>query len=171
MTNNFYSYVNERWKVARVKFEVLLSLSQFRKFILKLVSAIFYQIFICSSSDRLSKTMKNVFYFILKALFVLEIFKFLYFFHFYTVQIQKSKWKWNNLWCHKLACINLQISYSEEINNSKESTLQAPKWFSWNPLDWKSSNLIMKCVYYHNLLPQLPKYHEYVIFISCKFYS
>ena len=42
---------------------------------LKLVSAIFYQIFIFSSSDRPSKTMKNVFYFILKALFVLEIFK------------------------------------------------------------------------------------------------
>ena len=43
---------------------------------LKLVSAIFYQVFIFSSSDRPSETMKNVFYFILKALFVLEIFKF-----------------------------------------------------------------------------------------------
>ena len=43
---------------------------------LKLVSAIFYQIFIFSSSDRPSKTMKNVFYFILKTLFVLELFKF-----------------------------------------------------------------------------------------------
>ena len=31
---------------------------------LKLVSAIFYQIFIFSSNDRPSKTMKNVFYFI-----------------------------------------------------------------------------------------------------------
>ena len=41
------------------------------------VFAIFYQIFIFSSSDRPSKTMKNVFYFILKALFVLKIFKFL----------------------------------------------------------------------------------------------
>ena len=28
---------------------------------------------------------------------------------FHTVQIQKGKWKWNNLWCHKLACINLQM--------------------------------------------------------------
>ena len=28
---------------------------------------------------------------------------------FYTFQIQKGKWKWNNLWCHKLSCINLQI--------------------------------------------------------------
>ena len=46
---------------------------------LKLVSAIFYQFFIFSSNNRPSKTMKNVFYFIQKALFVLEIFKFLYF--------------------------------------------------------------------------------------------
>ena len=44
---------------------------------LKLVSTIFYQIFIFSPNDSPSKTMKNVFYFIKKALFVLEIFKFL----------------------------------------------------------------------------------------------
>ena len=42
----------------------------------KLASAIFYQIFIFLSSDRPSKTM-IFFCFILKALFVLEIFKFL----------------------------------------------------------------------------------------------
>ena len=78
----FCSYVNERCKAARVKFEVLLWLSQLRKFILKLVSAIFYQFFIFSSSDRPSKTMKTVFYLILKALFIHEIFKFLYFFPF-----------------------------------------------------------------------------------------
>ena len=28
---------------------------------------------------------------------------------FHTFQIQKGKWEWNNLWCCKLACINLQI--------------------------------------------------------------
>ena len=44
---------------------------------LKLVPTIFYPIFIFSSSDRPSKTMKNAFHFILKALLVLEIFKFL----------------------------------------------------------------------------------------------
>ena len=43
----------------------------------KLVSAIFYHFLFFSSSHRPSKTMKNIFYFILKALFVLEIFKFL----------------------------------------------------------------------------------------------
>ena len=60
---------------------------------LKLVSAVFYQIFIFSSSERPSKTMKNIFCFILKALFVLEIFKLLKFFFlpFRTVQIQKGK--------------------------------------------------------------------------------
>ena len=47
---------------------------------LKLVSAIFYQIFIFSPNDSPSKTIKNVFYFIEKALFVLVIFKFLEFF-------------------------------------------------------------------------------------------
>ena len=39
----------------------------------------FYQIFIFSPNDSPSKTMKNAFYFILKVLFVLKIFKFLYF--------------------------------------------------------------------------------------------
>ena len=37
----------------------------------------FYQIIIFSRNDRPLKTMKNVFYFIKKVLFVLEIFKFL----------------------------------------------------------------------------------------------
>ena len=41
--------------------------------------------------------MKNAFYFISKALFVLEIFNFLYFFPFHTFQTKKDKWKWNNL--------------------------------------------------------------------------
>ena len=28
---------------------------------------------------------------------------------FHTFQIQKNKWRWNNLWCHELDCINLQV--------------------------------------------------------------
>ena len=43
---------------------------------LKLVSATFDQIFIFSPNGRPLKTMKDVFYFIEKALFVFEIFKF-----------------------------------------------------------------------------------------------
>ena len=51
---------------------------------LKLVSAIFYQIFIFSSNDRPSKTMKNVLYFIEKAPFVPQIFKFIKFFSVFS---------------------------------------------------------------------------------------
>ena len=43
---------------------------------LKLVSAIFYQIFVFSPNDSTLKTMENVFYFIEKALLVLKMFKF-----------------------------------------------------------------------------------------------
>ena len=60
--------------------KTLLNLFQIKLLLLKLVSAIFYQIFILSSNYRPSITIKNVFYFIEKVLFVLEIFKFLYFF-------------------------------------------------------------------------------------------
>ena len=44
---------------------------------LKPMYAILYQILIFSPNDSPSKTMKNVFYFIQKALFILKIFKFL----------------------------------------------------------------------------------------------
>ena len=44
---------------------------------LNLVSAIFYRFFAFPPNDSPSKTMKSVFYFIKKALFVLEIFKLL----------------------------------------------------------------------------------------------
>ena len=47
-----------------------------------LVSAILYQVFIFPPNDSPSKTIKNAFYFFLKALFVLEIFTSLYFFCF-----------------------------------------------------------------------------------------
>ena len=60
---------------------------------LKLVSAIFYQICIFSSNDSLLKTIKNVFYFISKALFALEIFKFLWFFTFLST---RSRFKRTN---------------------------------------------------------------------------
>ena len=62
-------------------------------FILKLVSAIFYEIFIFSPNDSPSKTIKNVFYFIVKALFVLEIFNFLSFFPFLST---RSRFKMTN---------------------------------------------------------------------------
>ena len=65
---------------------------------LKLVSAIFYQIFIFSSNDSPSKTIKNVFYFIEKTLRSQDIQFFVIFSPpFHTFQIQKDKWKCSNL--------------------------------------------------------------------------
>ena len=29
-----------------------------------------------------------------------------FFLPYHTFQIQKDKWKWNDFWCHELACIN-----------------------------------------------------------------
>ena len=68
---------NEQFKSTRryVGFEEHNFLKQ--KTNLKLVSAIVCQIFIFSPNDSPLKTMKNVFYFIEKAPFVLERFKFL----------------------------------------------------------------------------------------------
>ena len=46
--------------------------------VLKLVAAIFIKFLFLSPNDSHLKTMKNAFYFIQKALFVFEIFNFLY---------------------------------------------------------------------------------------------
>ena len=78
---------------------------------LKLVSAIFSGIFIFSRNDSPSKTVKKCFLFHLKSSFHsrdIQIFV-IFPISFHTFQIQKNKWKWNNLWCHELACINLQV--------------------------------------------------------------
>ena len=50
-----------------------------QRFLFKACVRYFLSNFYFSPNDSPSKTMKNVFYFIEKALFVLEIFKFLYF--------------------------------------------------------------------------------------------
>ena len=76
---------------------------------LKLVSAIFYQIF--SENDSLLKTVKKCFLFHLKSSFRsrdIQIFV-IFYLPFHTLQIQKDKWKWNNLDVMKLTCINLQM--------------------------------------------------------------
>ena len=59
----------------------------------------FFQIFIFSSNDSPSKIIKNIFYFMGKALFVLKIFKYFVIFSllFHNFQIQKHKWKWKKL--------------------------------------------------------------------------
>ena len=69
----------------------------------------FYQIFVFPPNDSPSKTIKSVFYFIKKALFVFKYSKFCNFFpsfpHFPDTNGQ------NNLWCNELACINLQMQF------------------------------------------------------------
>ena len=81
---------------------------------LNLVSGIFYQIFILEPNNSLSKTEK-CFLFHLKSSFHSRDIQFFIIFSlpFHTFQIQKDKWKWNDLWCHELACINLQMQFLE----------------------------------------------------------
>ena len=69
------------------------------KLYLKLVPAIFYQICIFSSNHSSLKTIKNVFLFHLKSSLRFGDFQFFIIFSlpFHTFQIQKDKWKWNNL--------------------------------------------------------------------------
>ena len=62
ISNDYNMHMSEKSKLAIVS-------------ILKSCVRYFYQIFIFSPTDRPLKTMKNVFYFIEKALFVLEIFR------------------------------------------------------------------------------------------------
>ena len=40
-----------------------------------------------------------------------------FFLPFHTFQIQNGKWKWNNLSCHKLACIYFQMYLLEYLKN------------------------------------------------------
>ena len=72
----------------------------------------FYQFFTISQNDSPLKTMKNeCFLFHLKGSFRsqdIHIFV-IFFLPFHAFQIRKDKWKWNNLWCHKLTCLNLQM--------------------------------------------------------------
>ena len=87
---------------------VLLLSCKLYYFHLKLV-CYFYQIFIFSPNDSPSKT--RCFLFHLKSSFRSQDNQnFVNFpLSFQTFQIQKNKWNRNNLWCHELACMNLQM--------------------------------------------------------------
>ena len=81
---------------------------------LKLVSAIFYQIFISHQLIALQKLWKMFFYFITKkVLFVLEIFKFLYFhlplFFFPVSHCFRGWWKINLKVCDVINCLNKNL--------------------------------------------------------------
>ena len=68
-------------------------------------------------NDSHSKMMKNVFYFMLKALFVLKIFKFL---SWLFEHVEKTAWlerydQFRNLWCHNLVKNELQYTYKQTM--------------------------------------------------------
>ena len=81
------------------------------RFLLKLVFAIFYEIFIFSANDSPSKTEKYFLFHPKSSFHSQDIQIFVSFpLSFYTFQIQKDKWKWNNL-CYELACINCRYNF------------------------------------------------------------
>ena len=87
---------------------------------LKLMYATFCQFFIFSPNDSPSKTTENVLHFIQKALFVLEMFNFLFFFPlFHTLQIQKNRWKWNyvNFWNNSKTVLYYIIKLGQIIHS------------------------------------------------------
>ena len=64
---------------------------------------------------QLFKSYEKCFFFHLKSSFFsqdIQIFV-LFCLPFHTFLIQKGKWKWNNLWCHEMTCINLQMQFLE----------------------------------------------------------
>ena len=81
---------------------------------LKLVSDIFIKFLFFHQIIVLQKLWK-VFLFHLKSSFHSQDFQIFLIFSlsFHNFQIQKDKWKINNLWCHELACINLQMQFLE----------------------------------------------------------
>ena len=92
------------WDVEKSVTEYLLNISQKTIgeclvwfFFFKLDSGLF----IFPPNDSPSKNMKSAFYFIQKVLFIVVFGVFSFPFH----TCQKDKWKWNNSWCHELACI------------------------------------------------------------------
>ena len=89
----------------------------------------FFQIFIFSSNDSPSKIIKNIFYFMGKALFVLKIFKYFVIFSlpFHNFQIQKHKWKWKKL-TDILICSQKYVQILSDIT-TKSSVLI--KGFFW----------------------------------------
>ena len=104
------------WILVVVKFPKLIDLRKcmfLRKkyplqVFLKLVSAIFlsnfyffHQMIALQKLWKMFISSKKVFLFSRYSIFV--IFSLSY----QNFQIQKDKWKWDNLWCHELACINL----------------------------------------------------------------
>ena len=104
-------FLRSRWKKnCSLKFSKFYRETPMLESLFKACVGYFFSNFMFSSNDSPSKTMKNVFLFHWKSSFRSRDIKiFVIFSLFFNIfQIQKGKWKWNNL-CHKLSCIYLQI--------------------------------------------------------------
>ena len=83
-------------------------------------------------NDSPSKMMRNAFYFILKALFLLKIFKFLYWLIEHeekTTWLERQAWFWN-LWRHSLVNKESQHTYcsiSHELKSTRQWNLVIPR--------------------------------------------
>ena len=88
----------------------IMKLHTYMLFSLKLVSTIFIKSLFFIKWEPF-KNCEKCFLFHLKSSFRsrdIQIFV-IFPLPFHAFQIQKNKWKWNNLWCHELAGINLQV--------------------------------------------------------------
>ena len=98
LSGNFTKWSNTlKQFVSKLPTNCLSLFDHFEGLVLKACVRYFHQIFIFSPNSSPSKTMKNAFYFIWKALFVLEIFNFLYFcpsFFFYlsAIALEDDRW-------------------------------------------------------------------------------
>ena len=91
--------------------EALNTLVLIGAYLFKACDCYFLSNFYFSQNDSPLKNYEKCFLFHLKSSFrsrdiqIFAIFPLL----FHTFQIQKDKWKWNDLWCHELTCINFQM--------------------------------------------------------------
>ena len=102
-------------------------------YVLKSCVRYFLSKFYFSPNDSPSKTMKNVFYFIEKALFIVEIFKSLYihlllFFSPSAIALEDDSRKILSLWCHQLS--------KYELNTLCLIHWQRNKVWHWNIVQW-----------------------------------
>ena len=101
----------ELWKILIITFQVQIFIKQgWSFFLLKPVSAIFIN-FLLFHQMITFQNLRKMFFISSKKLFsFLRYSNFcLFSLPFHTFQTQKDKRKWNNLWCHELAYINLQM--------------------------------------------------------------
>ena len=90
--------------------EALNTLVLIGAYLFKACDCYFLSNFYFSQNDSPLKTMKNAFFHLKSSSRSQDIQIFEFFsFPSYTFGIQNDKWKWNNLWCHELIWINLQM--------------------------------------------------------------